>query len=404
MPRVILAFNGDLESRLALHWLVHERGHQVVTLSINLGQEVYLEPLGELALELGATGAQVVDRRKVFLHDFAFPVLQADAVYQSSCFLGSALARYVIAQELVRAANDEGCDFVAHGASSKGNDQVRMETAIASQNPKLRVLAPVREWNLKNLDDKIKYARKRRLPIDEPVDSHVMVDRNLWGASLYFTSVTDAWHDLPAESYVMTKPPEQAPNEPAIVTIGFDEGIPVRLNGNAMEAIPLVRELNRLGGEHGIGRSDVVEDRLFGIKSREVYEAPAAMLLSAAHRDLEMLVQSKEMYQIREPLSRRYSELVYMGLWFHDLRRSLHQFFREAQRTVTGEVRLKLYKGALTILGRSSPHSLYDSRLANQTNLEMFDNQWAHGFTSLWSLPSRLAASQQLPPKSDGPS
>ncbi|MEI7685039.1 MAG: argininosuccinate synthase [Planctomycetota bacterium] len=398
MARVIFAFNGDLESRLALHWLVHERGHQVLTLSINLGQEVYLEPLGELALELGATAAQVIDRRRTFLKDFAFPVLQANAVYQSSCFLGSALARYVIAQEMVRLAHEEGCDIVGHAAASKGNDQVRMESAIAGLGPNLKVLAPVREWNLKNNEDKLKYARKRRLPIDEAKNSDVLIDRNLWGASLYFTSVTDTWHDVPADIHVLTRPVELTPNEPTFVTIGFEAGIPVSLNGNAMEPIPLVRELNRLGGENGVGRSDVVEDRLFGIKSREVYEAPAASLLIAAHRDLESLVQSKEMHQIRLPLSRKFSELVYMGQWFQDARRALSAFFQEAQRVVTGEVRLKLFKGSVSILGRKSPHGLYDNRLANQTNLELFDNQWAQGFTSLYSLPARLAARQRNEP------
>src|SRR5207244_6293533 len=205
MPRVILAFNGDLESRLALHWLVHERGYEVLTLSINLGQEVYLEPLGELALELGAVAAQVIDGREAFLRDFAFPVLQADAVYQSSCFLGSALARYLIAQELVRTAHEEGCPSVAHSAASKGNDQVRMETAIAAQDPRLEVLAPVRQWNLATLDDKPNYARRRRLPVEEPQAGHAFsVDRNLWGVSLYLNDLPDAGADAPAALFVLT--------------------------------------------------------------------------------------------------------------------------------------------------------------------------------------------------------
>lgn len=399
VARVVFAFNGDLESRLALHWLVHEKGHQVLSLSINLGQEVYLEPLGEAALELGAVAAQVIDCRKTFLTDFAFPVLQANAVYQTSCYLGSALARYVIAQELVRVARAEGSEIVAHAAASKGNDQVRMETAIAAQNPSLQVLAPVRTWNLKNLDDKLRYARKRRLPIEEPVESGFVVDRNLWGASLYFHDVVDAWHDLPESAYVMTRPAEQAPNQPAIVTIGFREGVPCSLNGNAMEPIPLVRELNRLAGEHGVGRSDVVEDRLFGIKSREIYEAPGAAVLVAAHRDLEMLVHSKELHTLREPLSRRYAELVYMGLWFHDARRAMHAFFQETQRVVTGEVRVKLHKGSYAIIGRRSDLGLYDARLANQSNQGLFDSQWAHGFTSLWALQSRLAAERAAGPR-----
>src|SRR6516165_4407563 len=197
MARMIFAFNGDLESRLALHWLVQERGHEVLALSINLGQETYLEPLGELALELGATSAQVIDRREAFLRDFALPVLQADAVYQASCFLGSALGRYVIAQELVRVAHEEGCESVAHSAATKGNDQVRMETAIAAQDPNLEVLAPVRQWHLRTFEEKLNYARRRRLPIEEPKARSITVDRNLWGASLYLEGITDSWEEPP---------------------------------------------------------------------------------------------------------------------------------------------------------------------------------------------------------------
>ncbi len=395
MARTILAFNGDLESSLALHWLVHERGFDVVTLSINLGQEAYLEPLGELALELGASSAQVIDRREMFLHEFALPVLKADAVYQQSCFLGSALARYLIAQELVRVAREEGCETVAHGSSSKGNDQVRLETAIAAQNPNLRVLAPVREWNLKSLEDKLTYARRRRLPVEEPKETPVAVDRNLWGISLYFSKLEDSWDEPPPGSFILTRDPEQTPTEPAIISLGFEAGVPRTYNGAPMELLKLVRELNRLGGEHGVGRTDVVEDRLFGIKSREFYEAPVPTILLAAHRDLGSVVHSRELIQLRESLSRRYAELVYKGLWFNDGRRALQSFFDESQKLMTGEVRLKLYKGAVTVLGRRSPHSLYDSGLANLSNLEFFDNQWAKGFTSLWTLPSRLAARQQ---------
>lgn len=397
--RTILAFNGDLESRLALHWLVNERGYQVITLSIDLGQEVYLEPLGELALELGATAAQVVDRREMFLREFAFPALQADAVYQTSCFLGSALARYLIAQELVRLAHEECCSSVAHAAASKGNDQVRMETAIAAGDPRLEVLAPVRQWNLKNLQDKLNYAHRRRLPIEEPQGGPVSIDRNLWGVSIYIEDLSDPWQEPPADAFVLTRAPAQTPDEPATVTIGFEAGLPNSVNGQHLDPLPLVRELNSLGGMHGIGRSDVVEDRLFSIKSREFYEAPTPTLLLAAHRDLQSLVQSRETIQVKEMLSRRYAELVYTGLWFHDLRQALQGFFKETQRYVTGEVRLQLYKGGLSIMGRRSPHSLYNNRLANQSNLELFDNQWAQGFTSLWSLPARLAARQQLPPE-----
>jgi argininosuccinate synthase len=397
VARTILAFNGDLESRLALHWLVHERGYEVITVSINLGQEIYLEPLGELALELGARSAQVLDCRESFLQDFALPVLQADAVYQASCFLGSALGRYVIARELVRLAHEEGCPSVAHSAASKGNDQVRMEAAIAAQDPRLEVLAPVRQWNLRTLEDKLNYARRRRLPIEEPKGQAPSVDRNLWGTSIYLDDLIDSWEEPPADIFTLTRPPETAPDQAAVLTLGFEAGTPCRLDGKPVGLLALVRELNRLGGEHAVGRSDVIEDRLFGIKSREFYEAPAPTILLTAHRDLESLVHSREMIQLREALSRRYAELVYMGLWFHDLRRSLQGFFLHTQQYVTGEVRLKLYKGGCSVLGRRSPHGVYDSRLASQSNQGWFDSRWVQGFTSLWSLPSRLAAQQQPP-------
>ncbi|HZU35286.1 MAG TPA: argininosuccinate synthase [Gemmataceae bacterium] len=402
MPHVIFAFNGDLESRLALHWLAHERGYHVVALSINLGQEIYLEPLGELALELGAASAQVIDRREEFLRDFALPVLQAGAVYQASCFLGSALARYVIAQELVRVAHEEGCQTVAHSAASKGNDQVRMETAIAAQDPRLEVLAPVRQWNLNTVADKLHYARKRRLPVEEPSKRRLTVDRNLWGVSLNLEDLTDPWESPPPEIFALTRSPEQAPDRVTTCTIGFEGGRPRSLNGQAWEPLPLVRELSRLGAENAIGRSDVVEDRLFGIKGRDFYEAPAPTLLVTAHKELERLVQSRELIQVKEMLSRRYAELVYMGFWFHDLRRALQGFFEQTQQYVTGEVRLQLYKGSCQVVGRRSPYSLYNSALASQSNLEFFDSQWAQGFTSLWTLPSRLAAQRQAPAGSHG--
>src|SRR5262245_36323159 len=219
MPRTILAFNGDLESRLALYWLVHERGYEVLTLSLNLGQEVYLEPLGELALELGATAAQVIDRRDLFLHEFALPVLQANAVYQTSCFLGSALGRYLIAQELVRVAHEERCPSVAHSAASKGNDQVRMETALAAQDPRLEVLTPVREWTLRNLSDKLAYAERHRIPIEEPQAGAISRDRNLWGISTNVSDLPDAWQGPPADAFVLTRSPEEAPDEPALITV-----------------------------------------------------------------------------------------------------------------------------------------------------------------------------------------
>jgi argininosuccinate synthase len=398
VPRAIFAFNGDLESRLALHWLAREQGYEVISLSINLGQGVPLQPLGELALELGAVAAQILDAREMFLRDFAWPLLQADAVYQTGCFLGSALGRYLVAQELVRVAHEEGAEAVAHSAASQGNDQVRLETAIASQDPALKVLAPVRRWGLRSLPEQLAYARKHRLPVEEPVRPGLTVDRNLWGASLYLHDLTDPWSEVPADIFTMTRAPEQAPDQPGALTVGFEAGLPVSLDGKNLGPVTLVRELNRVAGEHGIGRRDVIEDRLFGIKSRELYEAPAPAVLLAAHHDLQSLVQSRELIQLREQLGRRYAELIYNGLWFYDLRRSLDAFFRQTQQYVTGEVRLKLYKGSCQVVGRRSPHSLFDSHIADLGIPDWFDNEWAHGFTSLWTLPSRLAARQRAGP------
>ncbi|MGF1580634.1 MAG: argininosuccinate synthase [Gemmataceae bacterium] len=395
MARTIFAFNGDLESRLALHWLANELGHQVIALSINLGQEEHLQSLGELALELGAIAAQVVDGREMFVNQFALPLLQAGGVYQQSCYLGSALARYVIAQEMVQLAKEEGCTTVAHSAAGKGNDQVRMETAIAALDPDLTVLAPVRKWNLQSLEHKIEYAQRHRIPIKEVASSIVTKDRNLWGVSHYLHGLTDAWTVPPDDFFVLTQAPEQAPDEPTMLTFRFESGVPTHLNEQEYDLISLIRELTRVGGLHGVGRCDVVEDRLFGIKSREFYEAPAPFILHMAYRELESLVQSRELRQFKEVLSRRYAEMAYIGLWFNDLRRALDGFFQTTQSHVTGEVRIKLSKGLATAVGRRSPFSLYDSRLANQSNLDMFDNQWAQGFTSLWTLSSRMAARNQ---------
>ncbi len=236
------------------------------------------------------------------------------------------------------------------------------------------------------------------MPIEEPKATPVTVDRNLWGVSLYIHGLADSWEQPPADAFVLTRSAEDAPAEPAFLTLGFEAGVPRTLNGTSMDLLKLVRELNRLGGEHGVGRTDVVEDRLFGIKSREFYEVPVPTILMAAHRDLQSVVHSREMIQVRESISQRYAELVYMGRWFHDARRALQTFFEETQKHVTGEVRLKLYKGSVTVLGRRSPHTLYDSRLANQTNLELFDSQTAKGFTSLWTLAARLAAEQHGEP------
>lgn len=405
MARIIFAFNGDLESRLALHWLAHEGGHEIVALSLDLGQEVYLEPLGELALELGASKSLILDRRADFLQSFALPAMQAGAVYQGGCFLGSALARYAIAQELVRVAREEGSRQVAHAAAHRGNDRVRMEAALAALDPNLTVLSPVREWGLHTLEEKLNYARRRRLPIDEPTPRCAVVDRNLWGVSLTLPELLDSWEEPPPNIFILTRAIQETPSDPVSLTLEFDQGLPVSVDGRRLALLPLVRELNQIGGLHGIGRRDVIEDRLFGIKSRELYETPAGTLLMTAHGDLETLVQSRELLQVKKELARRYAELVYSGHWFHDLRLALQGFFAPTQRYVTGEVRLQLHRGTCRVLGRRSPHSLYDGRLTSQSNQELFTgSELAQGITSLWTLPARLAGRRRSsePPPTGG--
>jgi argininosuccinate synthase len=396
VTRTIFAFNGDLESRLALHWLAHEGGREVIALSLDVGQERYLEPLGELALELGAAAARIVDRKAELLRDFILPALQADAVYQGGCFLGSALSRFLIARELVRGAREQGCTSVAHSSATRGNDQFRLEAALAALAPDFEVVAPLRLWNLRAPDDRRNYARRRGLPLDEPAGRPVTIDRNLWGASVFLADLRDPWDEPPRTVFTMTQEPEAAPDQPAVVTVAFEEGVPRRLDDRPLDLVPLVRELNDLAGRHGVGRSDVVEDRLVGIKTREFYEAPAATVLRAAHRDLESLVHSRELRLQKEALGRRYAELVYAGHWFHDLRQALEAFVARTQRPVTGEVRLRLYKGSCQVVGRRSPFGLLPDAAA-RLDEEALDARWAQAFAALWALPARLAARRQPP-------
>jgi argininosuccinate synthase len=395
VSRTIFAFNGDLESCLALHWLVHERGQEVVALSLDLGQERYLEPLGERALELGARSALIVDCREEFLRDFAIPVLQADAVYQDGCFLGAALGRFVVARELIRAAHEHGCRCVAHSSATRGNDQLRLEAALAALAPDLEVVAPLRLWNLRTRADLMAYARRRHLLLDEPPPRPLTIDRNLWGISAYLDDLTDSWQEPPPEVFTLTRSVDQAPDVAVERTIGLEAGVPRSLDGQTLDLVPLVRELNEQAGLHGIGRRDVIEDRLFGIKVREFYEAPAATVLRIAHRDLEALVHSRELREQKEALARHYAALVYAGHWFHDLRRALQAFVAETQGAVSGEVRLRFSKGTCQIVGRRSPNSLYDGRLASQASSSQCDSLWSEAFSALWCLPGRLAAQRR---------
>jgi argininosuccinate synthase len=369
LPKVVLAYTGGLATSLCIHWLRMKKGLDVVTFTANVGQNVNLEPIADRAIELGAEAAHIADLRERFIGDFAFSALRAGAVYESGYYLGKALTRPLIVQEMARIAADERAELIAHGCSGRGNDRVRFEAAAAALAPELKVLAPIEEWGLRTRDDLLRYARRYDMEgifaDDAADDLQVAVDQNLWGvARAHDGALVDPWSPLPEEMFRITVAPEKAPDAGEEILLAFKKGVPVRLDGEALAPVAMVERLNALGGKHGIGRKDVIEDRISGIKTREIYEAPAAAILYEAHAQLERLVQAKESLQYQGQLARKYAELVYNGLWFSELREGLDAFFARVQRKVTGDVRVKLHKGRAVVCGVRSPYSLYDGGLA----------------------------------------
>jgi len=391
--KVVLAYSGGLDTSVAIRWLQEERGLDVITFSADLGQGEELAPVAKRAKATGAVKVVISDLRRVFLEEFVWPAVRASATY-GRYLLTTALGRPLIAREMVRVARASGAKYVSHGCTGKGNDQVRFETVTAALSPELGVIAPLREWDLGSRDEEIEYARKHRIPIPISKARPYSYDRNLWGQAIECGVLEDPWVAPPEAAYQMTVSPEKAPGRGTKVTIEFAGGVPVGLDGRKLGSVKLVEKLNALGGRHGIGRTDVIEDRLVGIKSREVYEAPGATIIYAAHRALEEQTLSKDVAAIQPELARRYGELVYNGLWFSRLREALDAFFLEAQRNVTGTVRVKLYKGNVIPEGRKAPASLYDEDLASYTPADTFDHSAALGFIKIWSLPLRVEAAK----------
>lgn len=394
MAKVVLAYSGGLDTSVAVHWLKAEKGMDVVTFSADLGQGEYLEPVGERALEMGAASAHVSDVRKKFVEEYILPGLKAGAVYEGGYPLATAFGRPLIGAELVKIARKEGCRYVAHGCTGKGNDQVRIEASVAALAPELEIIAPLREWNMKSREDEIEYCRKYNIPIDVTAAKPYSYDRNLWGVSIECGSLEDPWNSPPEDAYLMTVNPEAAPDEPIDVEVSFTQGVPTALDGEKMDALDIITKLNEIGGKHGVGRFDQVENRLVGIKSREVYEAPAAVILHSGLKALEALVWSRDLMHFTGALSERYSHLVYDGRWFTALRDCLDAFFDKAHEVTTGDVRMKLYKGACTTTGRRSKYALYDMNLATYSADDTFDHSAAEGFIKIWSLPMKAEAGQ----------
>ena len=394
MKKVVLAYSGGLDTSVAVAWLREQFDAEVVTLTVDLGGGSLRPGVERRAMSAGATRAYVVDARERFITDYVWPHLQANALYQGAYPLATALARPLIAQLLVEVAKREGADAVAHGCTGKGNDQVRFDVTTAALAPELEVVAPVREWGM-NRDDEIEYANKHEIEVPATIRSPYSTDENLWGRSIEAGVLEDPWAEPPADVYSWTRDPRQCPDEPAYVEIGFKEGLPVSLDGQAIGALDLVTALNKIGGDNGVGRIDHLENRLIGIKSREIYEAPAAVLLLQAHQALEDITLPKEVARFKDLVAQQWAQMVYDGLWFSPLRDALYAFVVETQRHVTGEVRLKLFKGSSHVVGRKSPMQLYQLSLATYGKGDAFDQSAAAGFIKLWGMGVRTSAQVQ---------
>ncbi|HEX8918510.1 MAG TPA: argininosuccinate synthase [Chloroflexota bacterium] len=394
MARVVLAYSGGLDTSVAIRWLMDQYGLEVVTLTADLGGGIDLESTRQKALQTGAVDAYVVDARRDFLNDFVLPALQADALYEGTYPLATALARPLIAQLMVDIARKTDATLIAHGCTGKGNDQVRFDVATTALAPDLRVIAPIREWRMSR-EEEIEYAQKHGIPIPVGKESPYSTDENLWGRSVECGVLEDPWVEPPADAYAWTADPRQAPDEPLYVEIGFEEGVPVTLDGARTDLLSMVETLNEQAGAHGVGRIDMIENRLVGLKSREIYEAPAAVVLHAAHHAVEDLTLAKDSLRFKEVVTPTYADLIYNGLWFGALRRDLAAYVASSQQHVTGVARLRLSKGSCVVVGRRSPLSLYDLELATYGGGDGFDYAAAEGFIKLWGLPLRTQARKQ---------
>ncbi len=398
--KVVLAYSGGLDTSVIVPWLRENYGAEVICFCADIGQGGgELDGLREKALVSGASKVYVEDLRDEFATDFLFPMLQTGAVYEKQYLLGTSIARPLIAKWQVSIAEAEGAEAVAHGCTGKGNDQVRFELTYKALNPTLQVIAPWREWEIRSREDALAYARKHNVPVTHTRKSIYSRDRNLWHLSHEGGILEDPAQTPEPSMYQWTVDPEEAPDEPAVVQIDFERGVPVAVDGVAMSPAALISYLNDLGAQHGVGRVDLVENRLVGMKSRGVYETPGGTILYAAHRELESLCLDRDTLHYKEQIALRYAELVYFGKWYHTLREALQAFVTQTQQTVSGWVKLKLYKGSVTVLGRYSPHSLYREDFATFGKEDVYDQSDAKGFINLFGLQMKVKAMMEV---SDG--
>jgi len=391
--KVVLAYSGGLDTSVIVPWLKENYGCEVITFTADVGQGAdELVGLEEKAIASGASKAYIKDLREEFLREYAFPTMQAGAIYERQYLLGTSFARPIIAKYLVQVAEQEGADAVAHGCTGKGNDQVRFELSVKALNPYLHTIAPWREWELRSREDELAYARAHNVPVSATEKSIYSRDRNLWHLSHEGGMLEDPWLEPEEDLFCITVAPEKAPDKPHYLTIDFEKGIPVAIDGVAMGPVELLTQLNELGGAHGVGRVDMVENRLVGMKSRGVYETPGGTILYTAHQGLESICLDRETLHYKELVGHRYAELVYYGLWFTPLREALDAFVAKTQERVTGTVRLKLYKGSCTVVGRKSPFSLYREDFATFGRDTVYNQNDAEGFINLFGLPLKVKA------------
>ncbi len=392
--KIVLAYSGGLDTSVAADWLQRKQGYQVVTLTLDLGQADNLPQIAAKSKRVGAVNHYTLDVRREFVEDFVFPAIKANAMYEWKYPVSTALARPLIAQKLVDIAHKEGAVGVAHGCTGKGNDQVRFEVAVKSFDPELKIIAPAREWGLSR-EEEIRYAEEHGIPVPVDLGSPYSVDQNIWGRSVECGILEDPQAEPPADVYEWTNAPEKTPNTPEYVRIEFDNGIPISINGKRAGPPEIIRQLNMIGGKHGVGRIDHIEDRLVGIKSREVYECPAATILIEAHRELEKTVLTRHELAFKQQVDTEWARLVYFGLWTDPLKDALDSFIEKTQERVVGEVRLKVFKGTVQVVGRASRYSLYDTNLATYSGASSFDQSWSEGFIEIWAMPSVLANSRK---------
>lgn len=384
--KIAIAYSGGLDTSVMIKWLKDKYDADIVAVTGNLGQQKEIENLEEKAIATGASSFSFLDLRKTFVEEYIWPALKAGALYEDVYPLATALGRPLLAKALVDVALAENCTMLAHGCTGKGNDQVRFEVTFASLAPHLKVLAPLREWEFTSREAEIAYAQQHNIPVSATKKNPYSIDENIWGISIECGVLEDPMVFPPEDAYQITTSPEKAPDKAAVIDIEFEQGVPFSLDGKKMEGLDLIMELNRVGATHGVGRLDMVENRVVGIKSREIYEAPAASILHFAHRELERLTLEKTVFQYKNNIGQDYANLIYNGTWFSPMREAFDAFVQETQKNVSGLVRVKLFKGSVTLLGRTSPWSLYDEQLATYTEADTFNHKAAEGFIHIYGL------------------